>query len=115
MFLCDETSVFLIESAGVSCPNGLRDGHSVASGSWLFVSVLISHLKVSKRIWEDATLWEGFVRTCKLVATGPASAISLLTPVYQQLPKPQLEELGKLVPELRSSIYLKSENRARTR
>lgn len=66
----------------------------VSSG---FVPSILAHL-VRHRVWLDATLWQGMVRCCKLVA--PRSFSVLL-----QLPEAQLADVLAKAPELREPLH----------
>ncbi|KAI0766933.1 Symplekin tight junction protein C terminal-domain-containing protein [Trametes elegans] len=72
-------------------------------------STLLSRL-ITKKIWTNPPLWEGFIRLAKLIA--PASFGALL-----QLPKDQLRELvdkqPSLKPGLREHVMKKGANKAR--
>ncbi|RKP11025.1 Symplekin tight junction protein C terminal-domain-containing protein [Thamnocephalis sphaerospora] len=61
-----------------------------------YVTTLLRRL-VSKRIWTNATLWQGFIRCCKLIA--PRSFDLLL-----QLPRPQLNDVLSKEPSLKPRL-----------
>ncbi|KAK2463684.1 hypothetical protein APHAL10511_004435 [Amanita phalloides] len=75
-----------------------------------FVSTTLLSRLITKKIWTNAPLWEGFIRCAKVIA--PASFGALL-----QLPKDQLRELVDKQPSLKSGLrdYVtkKAPNRAR--
>ena len=72
-------------------------------------TTLLSRL-ITKKIWTNPHLWEGFIRCAKVIA--PASFNALL-----QLPKDQLRELVEKQPSLKSGlrdyVLKKAGNRAR--
>lgn len=76
-----------------------------------FVSTTLLSRLITKKIWTNPPLWEGFIRCAKLIA--PASFGALL-----QLPKDQLRELVDKQPSLkaglRDHVVKKAGNRART-
>lgn len=59
-------------------------------------TTLLSRL-ITKKIWTNPPLWEGFIRCAKLIA--PASFGALL-----QLPKEQLRELVDKQPSLKAGL-----------
>lgn len=59
-------------------------------------TTLLSRL-ITKKIWQNPHLWEGFIRCAKVIA--PASFGALL-----QLPKEQLRELVDKQPSLKSGL-----------
>lgn len=75
-----------------------------------FVSTTLLSRLITKKIWTNPPLWEGFIRCAKLIA--PASFGALL-----QLPKDQLRELVDKQPSLKSGlrdyVLKKAGNRAR--
>ena len=75
-----------------------------------FVSTTLLSRLITKKIWQNPHLWEGFIRCAKVIA--PASFGALL-----QLPKEQLRELVDKQPSLKSGLrdYVtkKAGNRAR--
>lgn len=75
-----------------------------------FVSTTLLSRLITKKIWTNAPLWEGFIRCAKAIA--PASFGALL-----QLPKDQLRELVDKQPSLKSGLrdYVtkKAPNKAR--
>lgn len=75
-----------------------------------FVSTTLLSRLITKKIWTNPPLWEGFIRCAKVIA--PASFGALL-----QLPKDQLRELVDKQPSLKSGLrdYVnkKSTNKAR--
>ncbi|CDO73286.1 hypothetical protein BN946_scf185008.g48 [Trametes cinnabarina] len=75
-----------------------------------FVSTTLLSRLITKKIWTNAPLWEGFIRLAKLIA--PASFGALL-----QLPKDQLRELVDKQPSLkaglREHVMRKGTNKAR--
>lgn len=75
-----------------------------------FVSTTLLSRLITKKIWTNPPLWEGFIRCAKVIA--PASFGALL-----QLPKDQLRELVDKQPSLKSGLrdYVtkKAPNRAR--
>lgn len=75
-----------------------------------FVSTTLLSRLITKKIWTNSPLWEGFIRCAKLIA--PASFGALL-----QLPKDQLRELVDKQPSLKAGLreYVtkKSGNKAR--
>ncbi|KXS15283.1 hypothetical protein M427DRAFT_155462 [Gonapodya prolifera JEL478] len=52
---------------------------------------------IGKRVWMDKTLWEGFVRCCRI--TQPYSF-----PVLLQLPKPQLQDILTRTTDMRAKL-----------
>ncbi|KZT65655.1 hypothetical protein DAEQUDRAFT_696939 [Daedalea quercina L-15889] len=76
-----------------------------------FVSTTLLSRLITKKIWTNPPLWEGFIRCAKLIA--PASFGALL-----QLPKDQLRELVDKQPSLKAGlreyVIKKAGNRART-
>lgn len=72
-------------------------------------TTLLSRL-ITKKIWTNPPLWEGFIRCAKVIA--PASFGALL-----QLPKDQLRELVDKQPSLKSGlrdfVTKKATNKAR--
>lgn len=76
-----------------------------------FVSTTLLSRLITKKIWTNPPLWEGFIRCAKLIA--PASFGALL-----QLPKDQLRELVDKQPSLKAGlreyVVKKAGNRART-
>ncbi|TFY68492.1 hypothetical protein EVJ58_g962 [Rhodofomes roseus] len=76
-----------------------------------FVSTTLLSRLITKKIWTNGPLWEGFIRCAKLIA--PASFGALL-----QLPKDQLRELVDKQPSLKAGlreyVVKKAGNRART-
>lgn len=62
-----------------------------------FVSTTLMSRLITKKIWTNAPLWEGFIRCAK--ATSPACLPSLL-----QLPKDQLQDLVNKQPSLKSGL-----------
>ena len=75
-----------------------------------FVSTTLLSRLITKKIWTNPPLWEGFIRCAKAIA--PASFGALL-----QLPKDQLRELVDKQPSLKSGLrdYVtkKAPNKAR--
>ncbi|KAI0072686.1 hypothetical protein K474DRAFT_1604648 [Panus rudis PR-1116 ss-1] len=75
-----------------------------------FVSTTLLSRLITKKIWTNPALWEGFIRCAKLIA--PASFGALL-----QLPKEQLRELVDKQPSLKSGlrefVTKKTTNKAR--
>ncbi|KAI0372816.1 hypothetical protein BV20DRAFT_1034476 [Pilatotrama ljubarskyi] len=75
-----------------------------------FVSTTLLSRLITKKIWTNPPLWEGFIRLAKLIA--PASFGALL-----QLPKDQLRELVDKQPSLkaglREHVLKKGTNKAR--
>ncbi|CCM02435.1 uncharacterized protein FIBRA_04534 [Fibroporia radiculosa] len=75
-----------------------------------FVSTTLLSRLITKKIWTNPPLWEGFIRCAKLIA--PASFGALL-----QLPKDQLRELVDKQPSLkaglRDHVMKKAGNKAR--
>ena len=75
-----------------------------------FVSTTLLSRLITKKIWTNPPLWEGFIRCAKVIA--PASFGALL-----QLPKDQLRELVDKQPSLKSGLrdYVtkKAPNKAR--
>ena len=75
-----------------------------------FVSTTLLSRLITKKIWSNPPLWEGFIRCAKVIA--PASFGALL-----QLPKDQLRELVDKQPSLKSGLrdYVtkKATNKAR--
>jgi symplekin len=75
-----------------------------------FVSTTLLSRLITKKIWINPPLWEGFIRCAKVIA--PASFGALL-----QLPKDQLRELVDKQPSLKSGLrdYVtkKAPNKAR--
>lgn len=75
-----------------------------------FVSTTLLSRLITKKIWTNPPLWEGFIRCAKAIA--PASFSALL-----QLPKEQLKELVEKQPSLKSGlkdfVTKKSGNKAR--
>ena len=75
-----------------------------------FVSTTLLSRLITKKIWTNPPLWEGFIRLAKLIA--PASFGTLL-----QLPKDQLRELVDKQPSLKSGlrdyVMKKAGNKAR--
>ncbi|RPD64406.1 hypothetical protein L226DRAFT_506092 [Lentinus tigrinus ALCF2SS1-7] len=75
-----------------------------------FVSTTLLSRLITKKIWTNPHLWEGFIRCAKLIA--PASFGALL-----QLPKEQLREVVEKQPslkaELREHVMKKGTNKAR--
>ncbi|KAI8996570.1 Symplekin tight junction protein C terminal-domain-containing protein [Trametes punicea] len=75
-----------------------------------FVSTTLLSRLITKKIWTNPPLWEGFIRLAKLIA--PASFGALL-----QLPKQQLRELVDKQPSLkaglREHVMRKGTNKAR--
>lgn len=75
-----------------------------------FVSTTLLSRLITKKIWTNPHLWEGFIRCAKLIA--PASFGALL-----QLPKEQLREVVEKHPvlktELREHVMKKGTNKAR--
>ena len=61
-----------------------------------FAMGLLTRL-ISKRVWEDAILWKGFIRCCE--KTQPTSF-----PVLLQLPKTQLEDVLLQSPGLKMAL-----------
>jgi symplekin len=62
-----------------------------------FVSTTLLSRLITKKIWTNPPLWEGFIRCAKAIA--PASFGALL-----QLPKEQLRELVDKQPSLKSGL-----------
>ena len=62
-----------------------------------FVSTTLLSRLITKKIWTNPPLWEGFIRCAKAIA--PASFGALL-----QLPKDQLRELVEKQPSLKSGL-----------
>jgi symplekin len=62
-----------------------------------FVSTTLLSRLITKKIWQNPHLWEGFIRCAKVIA--PASFGALL-----QLPKEQLRELVDKQPSLKSGL-----------
>ncbi|KAF9045824.1 hypothetical protein BDZ89DRAFT_1188893 [Hymenopellis radicata] len=75
-----------------------------------FVSTTLLSRLITKKIWTNPPLWEGFIRCAKVIA--PASFNALL-----QLPKEQLRELVDKQPTLKSGlrdfVMKKATNKAR--
>jgi len=75
-----------------------------------FVSTTLLSRLITKKIWQNPALWEGFIRCAKIIA--PASFGALL-----QLPKDQLRELVDKQPSLKSGlreyVMKKNTNKAR--
>ena len=75
-----------------------------------FVSTTLLSRLITKKIWTNPPLWEGFIRCAKLIA--PQSFGALL-----QLPKEQLREVVEKQPslkaELREFVMKKGTNKAR--
>ena len=75
-----------------------------------FVSTTLLSRLITKKIWTNPPLWEGFIRCAKLIA--PQSFGALL-----QLPKEQLREVVEKQPtlkaELREHVMKKGTNKAR--
>ena len=75
-----------------------------------FVSTTLLSRLITKKIWTNPPLWEGFIRCAKAIA--PASFGALL-----QLPKDQLRELVDKQPGLKAGlrdyVLKKSGNKAR--
>ena len=75
-----------------------------------FVSTTLLSRLITKKIWTNPPLWEGFIRCAKLIA--PQSFGALL-----QLPKEQLREVVDKQPslksELREFVMKKGTNKAR--
>jgi symplekin len=75
-----------------------------------FVSTTLLSRLITKKIWTNPPLWEGFIRCAKVIA--PASFGALL-----QLPKEQLRELVDKQPSLKSGlrdyVMKKAGNKAR--
>ncbi|GLB41805.1 putative symplekin tight junction protein C terminal [Lyophyllum shimeji] len=75
-----------------------------------FVSTTLLSRLITKKIWTNPPLWEGFIRCAKVIA--PASFGALL-----QLPKDQLRELVDKQPSLKSGlrdfVTKKAPNKAR--
>jgi hypothetical protein len=61
-----------------------------------FVMGILSRL-VAKHVWEDATLWQGFVRCCEM--TQPYSY-----PVLMQLPRVHFETMLKTAPHFKDNL-----------
>jgi len=76
-----------------------------------FVSTTLLSRLITKKIWTNPPLWEGFIRCAKSIA--PASFGALL-----QLPKDQLREVVDKQPSLKSGlrdfVTKKASNKART-
>jgi symplekin len=76
-----------------------------------FVSTTLLSRLITKKIWINGPLWEGFIVCAKLIA--PASYGALL-----QLPKDQLRDLVEKQPSLkgglRDYVMKKAGNKART-
>lgn len=62
-----------------------------------FVSTTLLSRLITKKIWTNPPLWEGFIRCAKVIA--PASFGALL-----QLPKDQLRELVDKQPSLKAGL-----------
>jgi symplekin len=62
-----------------------------------FVSTTLLSRLITKKIWQNPHLWEGFIRCARVIA--PASFGALL-----QLPKEQLRELVDKQPSLKSGL-----------
>ncbi|KDQ18951.1 hypothetical protein BOTBODRAFT_28429 [Botryobasidium botryosum FD-172 SS1] len=62
-----------------------------------FVSTTLLSRLITKKIWTNSQLWEGFIRCAKVIA--PASFSALL-----QLPKEQLREIVDKQPSLKSGL-----------
>ncbi|KDQ61760.1 hypothetical protein JAAARDRAFT_204204 [Jaapia argillacea MUCL 33604] len=62
-----------------------------------FVSTTLLSRLITKKIWTNGPLWEGFIRCAKIIA--PASFGALL-----QLPKDQLRDLVERQPSLKSGL-----------
>jgi symplekin len=62
-----------------------------------FVSTTLLSRLITKKIWTNPPLWEGFIRCAKVIA--PASFGALL-----QLPKDQIRELVDKQPSLKTSL-----------
>lgn len=75
-----------------------------------FVSTILFTRLITKKIWTNPPLWDGFIRCAKVIA--PASYGALL-----QLPKDQLRELADKQPSLKAGlreyVMKKSGNKAR--
>lgn len=75
-----------------------------------FVSTTLLSRLITKKIWTNPPLWEGFIRCAKVIA--PASFGALL-----QLPKEQLRELVDKQPSLKAGlrdfVMKKAGNKAR--
>lgn len=75
-----------------------------------FVSTTLLTRLITKKIWTNPPLWEGFIRCAKVIA--PASYGALL-----QLPKDQLRELADKQPSLKAGlreyVMKKAGNKAR--
>ena len=75
-----------------------------------FVSTTLLSRLITKKIWTNPPLWEGFIRCAKAIA--PASFGALL-----QLPKDQLRELVDKQPTLKAGlrdfVMKKATNKAR--
>ena len=75
-----------------------------------FVSTTLLTRLITKKIWTNPPLWEGFIRCAKVIA--PASYGALL-----QLPKDQLRELAEKQPTLKAGlrefVMKKAGNKAR--
>lgn len=75
-----------------------------------FVSTTLLSRLITKKIWTNPPLWEGFIRCAKAIA--PASFGALL-----QLPRDQLRELVDKQPSLKSGlrdfVTKKAPNKAR--
>eukprot|EP01116_Phalansterium_solitarium_P021689 TRINITY_DN6842_c0_g1_i3.p1 TRINITY_DN6842_c0_g1~~TRINITY_DN6842_c0_g1_i3.p1 ORF type:complete len:1229 (+),score=200.88 TRINITY_DN6842_c0_g1_i3:252-3938(+) len=61
-----------------------------------FVLSLLSRL-VSKQVWNDKALWEGFVRCCKITLPDSMTVVA-------GLPKAQLESALQIAPDLRGAL-----------
>ena len=76
-----------------------------------FVSTTLLSRLITKKIWMNGPLWEGFIVCAKVIA--PASFGALL-----QLPKEQLKDLVEKQPGLKSGlrdyVVKKAGNKART-
>ncbi len=75
-----------------------------------FVSTTLLSRLITKKIWTNPPLWEGFIRCAKVI--GPASFGALL-----QLPKDQLRDVVDKQPTLRTGlkdyVLKKAGNKAR--
>jgi symplekin len=61
-----------------------------------FTMTLLSRL-ITKQIWNDKRLWEGFIKCCKI--TEPHSL-----PILLQIPSQQLESALQIEPEIKTLL-----------
>jgi len=62
-----------------------------------YVTEILINL-ISKQVWNDKRLWEGFVKCCQQLAKPSSFAVLL------KLPAPQLEDALKIVPDLKEPL-----------